>query len=129
MSICSACGTELSLGARYCRTCGTQAARDVNPPVEARSRLHVELESEVPGPPLGSSNGYTCPLPPPRPQSVLTKPPQERRRSIAWVWYSLLTLGAVLGAFSHPALVLVVPLLGLYALYLFRGGRFVIWFW
>ena len=56
--------------------------------------------------------------------------PTRRRRSLAWIYYSIL---AVLSLFAIPAThggsLIVTALLGLYATYLYRGGRIVIWFW
>lgn len=53
-----------------------------------------------------------------------------RRRSKAWVYYSLLTLGSLAAVFAgHASMLVGVVLFGLYARYLYRGGRFVIWFW
>lgn len=55
---------------------------------------------------------------------------QRRRRSKAWVYYAIL---AVLSLFLIPSIgftmVLGAMLFGLYATYLFRGGRFVVWIW
>lgn len=55
--------------------------------------------------------------------------PASRSRSIAWIWYALLAIGAVIAGFSHPVLFLVAMLFALYSRYLFRGGSFVIWIW
>ena len=56
--------------------------------------------------------------------------PIRRRRSIAWIYYAALT---VLSLFAIPATsggsLLVTVACGLYATYLFRGGRVVIWIW
>jgi hypothetical protein len=53
-----------------------------------------------------------------------------RKRSRAWVYYSLLTLGSLAATVAgHVAMLVGVLLFGLYARYLHRGGRFVIWFW
>jgi len=54
---------------------------------------------------------------------------QRRKRSAAWVYYALITLGAVVAGFSAPALFLFALFTGLYSSYLYRGGRFVVWFW
>lgn len=52
-----------------------------------------------------------------------------RRRSIAWLFYALLTFGAIVAGFSgSPLFLLVAVVLGAYAVYLFRGGSFVLWF-
>ena len=53
-----------------------------------------------------------------------------RRRSKAWVYYALLTFGSFLAVCNGATIGLVGMLLfGLYAVYLYRGGHFVIWFW
>ena len=64
--------------------------------------------------------------------SILTAPWRTaagQRRSAAWIYYALIAVGALILGFQHPAFVLVAILAGLYSTYLFRGGRFVIWFW
>jgi hypothetical protein len=62
------------------------------------------------------------------PQSLTTRS-EHRKRSRAWVYYALITVMAIAAGFNVPLLFLVVPVTGLYARYLYRGGRFVIWFW
>lgn len=52
-----------------------------------------------------------------------------RRRSLAWVYYSIITTLLVIGGFVAPVLFLCAVPAGLYAYYLFRGGRFVLWIW
>jgi hypothetical protein len=55
---------------------------------------------------------------------------RTRRRSKAWAYYALLALGSLIGALAgHISFLVGVVLFGLYAHYLYRGGRFVIWFW
>jgi hypothetical protein len=54
---------------------------------------------------------------------------QPRKRSKAWVYYTLLAVGSLIAAFSHPIGLLGLVLFGLYAWYLYRGGQFVLWFW
>ena len=52
------------------------------------------------------------------------------RRSKAWIYYAVLTVAAVVAVPSVGWQALVAGLaFGLYAAYLFRGGRVVIWFW
>jgi hypothetical protein len=56
--------------------------------------------------------------------------PRRRRRSRAWVYYSILAgLSFVAVCTGVLAGLAGTVLFGLYALYLYRGGRFVIWFW
>lgn len=57
---------------------------------------------------------------------------RRRRRSLAWVYYAIITALVVVGSFVppiHPAFLLVAVLTGAYSRYLFRGGRFVLWVW
>ena len=68
----------------------------------------------------------------PRRGSVFTSPwrtPEGHRRSVAWIYYALIAVGALIASFQHPAFLLAAIVAGLYSTYLFRGGRFVIWFW
>lgn len=51
-----------------------------------------------------------------------------RPRSVAWVFYTVLAVCALIAGFGHPAMFLGAIGLGAYAWYLFRGGRFVVWF-
>jgi hypothetical protein len=55
---------------------------------------------------------------------------KKRRRSKAWVYYALL---AVCSLFLIPSVGFpMLPgsvLLGLYATYIYRGGRIVVWIW
>jgi hypothetical protein len=54
----------------------------------------------------------------------------RRRRSRAWIYYALL---AVISLFivpsAGPSVLVATVLCGLYATYLFRGGRVVVWIW
>lgn len=55
---------------------------------------------------------------------------ERRRRSKAWVYYSILAfLSFVALCTGQVAGLAGTVLFGLYAAYLYRGGRFVIWFW
>lgn len=53
----------------------------------------------------------------------------HRRRSVAWIYYAVLTILAVIAGFSKPEAFLAVVPLGAYSRYLYRGGSVVIWFW
>ena len=64
--------------------------------------------------------------------SILASPwrtPAGHRRSVAWIYYALIAVGGLILGLHHPAFLLVAFVAGLYSTYLFRGGRFVIWFW
>jgi hypothetical protein len=51
-------------------------------------------------------------------------------RSKAWVYYSVLTVLSFIAVCTGQLVGLVgMVLFGLYARYLYRGGRVVIWFW
>lgn len=54
-----------------------------------------------------------------------------RRRSVAWIYYAVLSVLALIVGVSSAgfAMVLGALLLAAYAVYLFRGGRFVLWVW
>jgi hypothetical protein len=69
----------------------------------------------------------------PGPQPALTYPVScgRPRRSAAWVYYAALAvLGVVLTvAAGTPGLLVPAALCGAYSIYIFRGGRIVIWFW
>jgi len=53
-----------------------------------------------------------------------------RRRSKTWVYYALLSLGGFIALCTGQLLGLAgMALFGLYTVYLYRGGRIVIWFW
>ena len=55
-----------------------------------------------------------------------------RPRSLAWVFYAILSGLGALALLSHPTepgLWVLVALLALYTRYLYRGGRWVVFFW
>lgn len=54
---------------------------------------------------------------------------RRQRRSKAWIYYAVLAVGAVIGAFSHPVLLLAALPLAAYSRYIYRGGSIVVWFW
>jgi hypothetical protein len=54
---------------------------------------------------------------------------RPRKRSLAWIYYTIIAIAGVVVAFSYPQTLLVSLVAGAYALYLYRGGRWVIWFW
>jgi len=55
----------------------------------------------------------------------------RRRRSVAWIYYTILAVLALIFAInkSQPGGLLISALCSAYATYLFRGGRFVLWIW
>jgi hypothetical protein len=53
----------------------------------------------------------------------------RRRRSKAWIFYLVLTMASVFAVGSAgPQVLIATVLLGLYTLYLYRGGRIVLFF-
>lgn len=67
-------------------------------------------------------------------ESKAQQPQQEtqkrRRRSIAWVYYAILAaVGLYVGFDVNASLLIPGALCALYSVYLFRGGRFVVWIW
>jgi hypothetical protein len=53
-----------------------------------------------------------------------------RRRSTAWVYYAIIAvLGLAAVPSSHGVSLIVTLLAGLYATYIYRGGRVVFWIW
>jgi hypothetical protein len=71
------------------------------------------------------------PSPPPPPPSRTPAPATRRRRSVAWIYYTILAVLGLIFAVSksQPGGLLISALCAAYATYLFRGGRFVIWIW
>jgi hypothetical protein len=57
--------------------------------------------------------------------------PRGQRRSIAWIYYTVLAVLSLVVAVSTgaPGTMVGTVLFGLYATYLYRGGSVVIWFW
>lgn len=51
------------------------------------------------------------------------------RRSIAWLYYAILAVVALIAGVGQPALLVAALPFGAYSRYLYRGGRIVIWLW
>lgn len=63
-------------------------------------------------------------------ESQIPIPTVPRRRSKAWVYYSILALLSFIAVCTGQLAGLAgMALFGLYARYLYRGGRIVVWFW
>lgn len=60
---------------------------------------------------------------------MTTQDRSDRRRSKAWGCYALLALLSFIALCIGQVAGLAGMALGLYALYLYRGGRIVIWLW
>jgi hypothetical protein len=55
---------------------------------------------------------------------------KDKRRSKAWVYYLILAVLSFIALCTGQSGGLVgMALFGLYSLYLYRGGRIVVWFW
>jgi hypothetical protein len=64
------------------------------------------------------------------PEPLSQRAARRKRRSIAWVVYAFLTVASVSALITgHVVGLAGLVLFGPYARYLYRGGRFVIWFW
>jgi hypothetical protein len=55
----------------------------------------------------------------------------RRKRSVAWVYYTILATLCLIGSINAADARLLLPtmLCAAYATYLYRGGRFVFWIW
>lgn len=119
---CGGCGAAIEHSARFCRSCGAdQAQFAVAPPAAAATPAPSTMQAPIPPASAGPGRG-----------SVLKSPwrtPAGHRRSVAWIYYALIAIGGLILSAHHPAFLLVTVITGLYSTYLFRGGRFVIWFW
>jgi hypothetical protein len=121
---CVQCGAPGRPGGRFCGACGGQVVAQA-PPVE-------------PAPPpgaVGTLRFASAPPPPPAPVPVRTtgqtgsllRTADGRRRSAAWIFYALCAIACLVASPAHPKSILGAAIAGLYAIYLFRGGRFVLW--
>jgi len=52
-----------------------------------------------------------------------------KKRSLAWIYYGILTVLAVGAGFLSPSAFLVAIPFAAYTTYLYRGGRWVLWIW
>lgn len=161
---CGGCGATIEHSAKFCRSCGVDQERFVDPspanPVGSYGASNsVERPQAAVQPPpastasVGATSSSTAGVGPPKSPtaarnstrnlapsspagpkrgSVLTAPWRTttgHRRSVAWIYYALITVVAVIVGFHHPETLLVAAVTGLYSSYLFRGGSLVIWFW
>lgn len=79
-----------------------------------------------PSAPGGQGPAADAPYDPPD-----TRQPPHRRRSIAWLYYSVIAVISVFAAIStgKPQVLIATALCTAYAIYLYRGGRIVLWIW
>jgi hypothetical protein len=53
-----------------------------------------------------------------------------KKRSLAWIYYAIIaSICAFIGFNTTAGLLVPAALCALYSVYLFRGGRFVVWIW
>jgi hypothetical protein len=141
---CGGCGNTIGESAKFCPSCGTDQAQFLGAAPESPKALSpaapaLQATAEAPRQEAQSSASAhgTAPLARAHPAtsgrgSVLTSPwrtPEGHRRSVAWIYYALIAVGALIASFQHPAFLLAAIVACLYSTYLFRGGRFVLWFW
>jgi hypothetical protein len=101
-AFCKQCGARLDRDAAFCGRCG--AALTMTAPATPSSN------------PASRRTATTC----------STRP----ARSKAWMYYTLLALcGFIYLCAGHPVGIVATVACAAYAAYLYRGGRFVIWFW
>ncbi len=61
---------------------------------------------------------------------AIRRTPDGRKRSVAWIYYSIITIVLLAGGFAGIAAGFAFALVtAAYTYYLFRGGRFVLWIW
>jgi hypothetical protein len=61
---------------------------------------------------------------------AIRKTADGRKRSVAWLYYAVIAVVLVIFAVSTVLAALLPALLAAaYSLYLYRGGRFVLWLW
>lgn len=132
---CGGCGGQIDARANFCRGCGADQSQFANsgtetprpdssadtsePDRQSDVQMHTPGVAPLPPGPTGRGSIFASPW----------RTPAGQRRSAAWIYYALIALGGLILGFQHPAFLLVAAIAGLYSTYLFRGGRFVIWFW
>jgi hypothetical protein len=121
--VCGDCGAPSPSDARFCESCGARTDRSANAPaapavpVAEASRSAATRVDPVPVRSVEPSGGGWATN-----RHVL--------RSKAWIYYAVLTVAAVIAAAAgRPVTLRGGVLFGAYSVYLYRGGRFVIWFW
>jgi hypothetical protein len=84
-------------------------------------------------PDLPYGPGNSQPAPGRQPDAAPSARPsaRRRRRSIAWIYYGIIAILAVIATFStgKPQMLIVTVLCTAYAIYIYRGGRIVFWIW
>ena len=119
--VCGDCGAQSPSDARFCESCGARTDRSANAPAapalpvaEALRPAAARIDPVRSVEPVGggwATNRHVV-------------------RSKAWIYYAVLAVVAVIAAVAgQPITLLGGALFGAYSVYLYRGGRFVIWFW
>jgi hypothetical protein len=136
MYYCTACGRQRTAEQIFCTACGR---RHSSPPL-----VHQMSGSTTPKATAGSPRTQPSFQAAPgaidtgiRPPTAAgpaehSGPPQpgRTRRSKAWIYYTVLAGGSLIELCAgHVAGLVGMALFGLYARYLYRGGRIVLWIW
>jgi hypothetical protein len=133
---CTTCGSRRTAEQTFCTACGgklptastrqgTGAPATVKQPAVASS--HIEPDARVARSAIATDTRI-----PPAAALVAPSPASRpgRRRSKAWIYYTVLAGGSLIELCAgHIAGMAGMALFGLYARYLYRGGRIVLWIW
>jgi hypothetical protein len=121
--VCPNCGERPVSGHRFCEYCGTPVKptpRETSMRGQARE-APISQQGQ-----MRASQQTSASLP-----YEISTGQRRRKRSAAWIYYAILSILCVIAAIGSSEYVALIgtALFGLYAFYLFRGGRIVIWFW
>jgi hypothetical protein len=116
---CEKCGSATDAPASFCANCGSALSDGgTTKPAASHGVSENGSASQPRSEPAATMRG------------IVAGNPSRRRRSVAWIYYTILAVGSLIGVFAgKPIGLLGVLLFGGYASYLYNGGRFVIWFW
>lgn len=133
---CTACGSRRTAGQIFCTGCGGRLPTDLalqgtGAPAPTKQAVAVSghIEPDATAAPTAISMGTRVPS---AEGPVGFSPVRRgvRRRSKAWVYYTVLAAGSLIELCAgHIAGLAGITLFGLYARYLYRGGRIVLWIW
>jgi hypothetical protein len=111
-TLCAHCGSSPRSSARFCGGCGAPLVERVNAGMQEALGVAPHVAARSTPIQIGS----------------LRRTADGRPRSVAWVFYGLIAILGLVLAVHEPRLLLGTLMAGAYSVYLFRGGRFVIWF-
>lgn len=121
---CEQCGWGTSPAGAFCEQCGASfglAATTSATPSDSATADRVRMRGAL------TPDSHERPV---ALRGIAMADGRSRSRSKAWVYYSILTLLSLVALFGGHAVGLAgIALFGTYATYLYRGGRFVVWFW